>query len=145
MNVLANPYQSPPETDQTPDSEVQGSGLAFLCFCTGATSVLMGLGALMVPNLPPLGFMLLALALFVVSLFASRAYRRRAIIAIVLCFVLGLGMLFQLRLMHARIATQRAREHAIVAAREAERAAARAAQSQTASRPANQVDSTIVP
>ncbi|WP_182864938.1 hypothetical protein [Stieleria mannarensis] len=144
-NVLTNPYQTPPETEQAPDSEVRGSGLAMWCFWVGAASVMMGCWAWMMPNLPPLGFMLLALALFVVSLFASRAYRKRATIGIVLCLVLGSAMLFHLRLMHARMAAERARAQAMLAARQAERAAARAVQSPSASRPTDNVDPTMAP
>ncbi|MDV6031634.1 MAG: hypothetical protein F9B45_16385 [Phycisphaera sp. RhM] len=115
MSTRANPYQSPPETESQVRVDGQAGGFGKICFWAGLAFTSFGFVAMFLPNLPPIGFLLIALSFFVVTLIGDRGYRKRAIAGITVCLVLSGGFLFQMRLMHAKLAAERARQQAMTA------------------------------
>ncbi|MCS7467859.1 hypothetical protein NZK35_14495 [Stieleria sp. ICT_E10.1] len=129
MSVRTNPYQSPPETVSHDTTKRQTGGLGKVCFWAGLAFASLGFLAMFIRNLPPLGFVLIALAFFVVTWIGGQPYRKRAVVGIILCLVLTGGTLFQMRLMHARLAAERARQQTRQQAMAAEQAARAMAES----------------
>ncbi|QDV43463.1 hypothetical protein Enr13x_33200 [Stieleria neptunia] len=134
MSIPTNPYQSPPETVSPDTAERQMGGFGKVCFWAGLAFASLGFLAMFMRNRPPLGFVLIAFAFFVVTWFGGQAYRKRAVVGITLCLVLAGGTLFQMRLMHARLAAERARQQAQQQATAAEQAARAMAESRRTGR-----------
>jgi NADH:ubiquinone oxidoreductase subunit K len=79
-------------------------------------------------NAPPLGFLLVAAVLFVITIIGSNPNRRRSIIGLVICLLITVFAVYQHRLTQARVARDRAiraQRAAFEAAMAAEQAATR--------------------
>ena len=122
MSIRANPYQSPPETESQDSTDHQTGGFGKTCLWAGFAFASIGILSSFLPNLPPLGFVLIAFSFFVVTLIGGRGYRKRAFMGIMLCLVLAGSFLFQRLSMNAKLAVQRARQQAIAAERAARQA-----------------------
>ena len=140
MSIPTNPYQSPPETVSHDPADRQTGGFGKICFWAGLAFASLGFLAMFNRNLPPLGFVLIAFAFFVVTWIGGQAYRKRAVVGITLCLVLAGGTLFQMRLMHARLTAERARQQ-VQQMRQQAMADERAARAMAESRRPGRVDS----
>ena len=108
MGLEANPYQSPPDVEtETIEGRPEGAVWGW-CLWVGVGFACVGFVSNFIPNWPPLGFLLIALVLFLVAVTGSKKHRKRAIVALVLGSLLAIGNVFFLRLTYARVQRDRA-------------------------------------
>ena len=132
MRVAENPYQSPQEVSSEQPSNNTSNDLWRATYWLGAGLAIVGCLAFFTPNLPPLGFLLLALVAMAVVSLASARYRLRAVLSGFIILFLAFGAFSYLRASQARALQMRALRAQMLAAEEAARAAAeRAAQKAT--------------
>ena len=134
MSLGENPYQSPAPIATEPNAEESAHWRT--AFWVGVAFAILSVIALFVRNFPSGGPLIVSMAIFAVVTIASRRYRLRSAIALVVCLFLLGGVYFQYQLTRAQLMLEQERARAQAAmeqARLAEEMARRAISEQSRS------------
>lgn len=130
MSIETNPYQTPPDVTPTESEQNRGEGRFWkFSFWSAVGLTCFGTLGIFVRNMPPFGFLVVALILFLHTTIGSRRFRKRAAVGFVCALIIVIGGLAHLRALQANAAAQQAIQRAMQAQKAAETSARMAEQS----------------